>query len=339
MLNVSNFYARTIARELQLADDQWPSYTCGTGQSRSSILNDNQMPLSDFNRLLSNALRVSEDPGLGLRFGRHSNLLALGESGFAAIAAPNLIHALQALGDFSRLQADYMNLDVQVGLQHLSFRGEEHEPMGVTRRSQHEVFVLTIQNTLELILGRPFTEGQYYFAYPEPEYVSRYGGAFHSCCHFEAEQTGVDVPRGLSESPSPYYDKALWEQGRNRCIAMMQAYNDQRRQLHSHHILTLLRSQMPPLPSFSHTAKAMNLSERTLMRRLKEEGHSYRQLQSTVLAEWAHHYLTETALSVDAIGLQLGYQDSANFRRAFKRWQGCSASEYRQKHVSLNPKH
>lgn len=333
MPNVSNFYARTIARELRFNPDQWLAYVRGTGQTRDRILNENKMSLVAFNQLLSNALEISGDPGLGLRFGRHSNLLAMGESGFAAIAAPNLIHALQALGDFSRLQADYMNIDIQVGLKQLSFRGCEHQPMGVTRRTQHEVFVLTIQNTLELILGRPFAEGRYYFAYPEPEYVSRYREAFHSRCIFNAEQTGIDVPRELSESPSPYFDHVLWEQGRNRCVAMMQAYNDQHRQLHGHHILTALRSQVPPLPDLNQTAKSMNLSTRTLMRRLGEEGHTYRHLQNTVLAEWAHHYLTETALSVDAIALQLGYQDSANFRRAFKRWKGCSPSDYRQTHI------
>lgn len=330
MPSISNFFARTIARELQLTPEQWPDYTRHTRQTRASVTQQQRMPLDDFNTLLSNALSLSGDRGLGLRFGRHSNLLALGESGLAGLAAPNLLEALRALCDFSRLQADYMTMDIEVGLEQLSFRVREHEAIGNTRRTQHEVMILTIQNILEMVLGNAFTQGIYYFSYPEPAYSERYGEVYHSPCQFGAEETGVDLPRSLIDFPSPFYDPVLWEQGRSRCVALMQELNDSYSQLHSHHILMTLRSQVPPLPNLKAIAQSMHLSERTLIRRLSDEGYTYRQLQNTVLQEWAHHYLRETDLSVDAIALQLGYQDSANFRRAFKKWQGCSPSEYRQ---------
>ncbi|GAA5315104.1 MAG: ornithine utilization transcriptional regulator OruR [Candidatus Pelagadaptatus aseana] len=329
MPNISNFFARTIARELQLSPEQWSEYTGDTRQNRETVLTQQRMPLQDFVTLLSNALAISRDPGLGLRFGRHSNLLALGESGLAGLAAPNLLEALRALCDFSRLQADYMTMDIKVGLKQLSFRVREHEAIGITRRTQHEVMMLTLQNILEMVLGRPFTEGTFYFSYPQPPYCDRYREAYHSPCVFDADETGVDLDRSLIDFPSPFYDPVLWEQGRSRCIALMQELNNSQSQLHSHHILMTLRSQTPPLPSLKTIAHKMHLSERTLIRRLSEEGHTYRQLQTKVLQEWAHHYLRETDLSVDAIALQLGYQDSANFRRAFRNWQGCSPSEYR----------
>lgn len=333
MTSVSTFFARIIARELQLSTEQWSDYLQGTQQTHASITEQRQIPLCDFNTLLDNALRLSDDPGLGLRFGRYSNILALGESGLAIVSAPNLLEALRATEDFSRLSADYMELNIQVGLERVHFRACEHEPMGRTTRAQHEVFILSMQNTIEMVLGRPFTEGHYHFAYPEPSYADRYQDVFTGTCTFNAAETGLDIPWALMKSPSPYYDQVLWEQGRDRCVALMNEHKDNHKALYSQHILMTLRSQKPPLPDAGDIAQAMNLSTRTLMRRLDEEGSTYRGLKSRVLQEWAHRYLVDTDITVDALAAQLGYQDSANFRRAFKRWVGSSPAQYRSWHA------
>ncbi|HET8707420.1 MAG TPA: helix-turn-helix domain-containing protein [Pseudomonadales bacterium] len=39
-------------------------------------------------------------------------------------------------------------------------------------------------------------------------------------------------------------------------------------------------------------------------------------------------------LSVQEIAYTLGYNDVANFRRAFKRWEGVPPSEYRMKFLT-----
>jgi len=46
-------------------------------------------------------------------------------------------------------------------------------------------------------------------------------------------------------------------------------------------------------------------------------------------------FLENTRLSVDAIAAQMGFQDTANFRRAFKSWQGCSPGDYRARSSTL----
>ena len=75
----------------------------------------------------------------------------------------------------------------------------------------------------------------------------------------------------------------------------------------------------------------LTISERTLNRRLQAEGSSYRDLKSDALANWAQLYLDQTDKSVESIAATLGYQDTANFRRAFRKRTGCSPSEYRQR--------
>jgi AraC-like DNA-binding protein len=333
MPRISTLFARLIARELSPLGDPWPALLKGLQLEANQILQQPQMPLQDFNRLLENALEASNDPGLGLRFGRHPNLMMSGEAMFAAIAAPNLMEVMQAIGDFSRLQAEYIEMEVWVGLKKLRLRARETSSLDSTRRTQHEVMILSLQNAIELVLGRPFTEGRYWFSFPEPEYSKRYEEAFHCPCEFDADSSGIDIPRSLTQAPSPYFNQALWERGRNNSLALMTELNSRDRQLYSQHILSLLRGKRPPLPDLNEVARHLALSERTLLRRLHEEQQSYRDLRLQVVMEWADHYLCDTDTSVEAIAALLGYQDAGNFRRAFRRHFQCTPNEYRDQQI------
>ena len=79
------------------------------------------------------------------------------------------------------------------------------------------------------------------------------------------------------------------------------------------------------------TARLFHLTPRTLHRRLQEEGTSYKEILESVRHKLAVAHLKAGHLSVQEIAYTLGYTDMANFRRAFKRWEGVAPSDYRQK--------
>ena len=82
--------------------------------------------------------------------------------------------------------------------------------------------------------------------------------------------------------------------------------------------------------SFIHrSCQTFVLIRRSLSRKLKEEGTNYRNISNHIMEVRACGFLDNTRLSVDAIAAQMGFQDAANFRRAFKSWQGCSPGDYR----------
>ena len=83
------------------------------------------------------------------------------------------------------------------------------------------------------------------------------------------------------------------------------------------------------LPTREEAAAALFISKRTLARRLLKEGSSYRQIRDRLLSQQACIYLRNSQISVDAIASLLNYHDSANFRRAFKRWFNLSPHQYR----------
>jgi AraC-like DNA-binding protein len=82
---------------------------------------------------------------------------------------------------------------------------------------------------------------------------------------------------------------------------------------------------------FLHSPKLPNVCAypKKFKPKVKEEGTNYRNISNHIMEVRACGFLDNTRLSVDAIAAQMGFQDAANFWRAFKSWQGCSPRDYR----------
>jgi AraC-like DNA-binding protein len=76
-------------------------------------------------------------------------------------------------------------------------------------------------------------------------------------------------------------------------------------------------------------ARNLNMSARTLRRKLREENTSFRQLVDELRRDFALRYLRDTDLTVEDIAETLGFSDAANFRHAFRRWTNASPHEFR----------
>jgi AraC-like DNA-binding protein len=75
-------------------------------------------------------------------------------------------------------------------------------------------------------------------------------------------------------------------------------------------------------PSMAVCAKMLHVSPKTLTRRLSEEGTSFREIRDTLRKRLSNAYLKIRKISIQETAYMLGYSDSANFRRAFRRWLG-----------------
>jgi AraC-like DNA-binding protein len=81
--------------------------------------------------------------------------------------------------------------------------------------------------------------------------------------------------------------------------------------------------------SFDDVANTLNMSARTLRRKLREEHTSFRKLADDLRMDMAIKYLRDTDLTVEDIAEALGFSDAANFRHAFRRWTKAAPNEFR----------
>ena len=79
---------------------------------------------------------------------------------------------------------------------------------------------------------------------------------------------------------------------------------------------------MNKLPSKEEIAKELNISTRTLHRRLALEGACFQQLKNDYRYKLSAHYLTATELTVEEIAYKLNLCDASSFIHSFKKWSG-----------------
>jgi AraC-like DNA-binding protein len=82
-------------------------------------------------------------------------------------------------------------------------------------------------------------------------------------------------------------------------------------------------------PNQQQIADALHVSNRTLQRKLKEEGTSFMGLLQDTRLQLARKYLRQPSRSVVETSYLLGFSEPSTFSRAFKRWTGVAPAEFR----------
>lgn len=77
-------------------------------------------------------------------------------------------------------------------------------------------------------------------------------------------------------------------------------------------------------------ASDLNLTKRTLQRRLQSQNTNFAQLRDDLRFHYAIKYLIDDNLSVDLVSRALDFSDRTSFTNAFKRWTGLSPSTFRK---------
>lgn len=82
--------------------------------------------------------------------------------------------------------------------------------------------------------------------------------------------------------------------------------------------------------SIGHVADELNLSKRTLQRRLQQQSVNFAELRDQVRYHYSIEYLVKNRKSIDSISVALDFSDRTSFTNAFKRWTGMSPSTFRK---------
>jgi AraC-like DNA-binding protein len=120
----------------------------------------------------------------------------------------------------------------------------------------------------------------------------------------------------LLEMLDPQLDKALKEQRAQRSISEQVKWILKR-------LLTGAR------PDVSAVARELGLSDRTLQRRIDDDGTTFRKLLLEARQELAREYLNRPDIDVAEVAYLLGYEDSNSFYRAFRTWEGTTPAQLR----------
>jgi AraC-like DNA-binding protein len=166
-----------------------------------------------------------------------------------------------------------------------------------------------------------------HFKHPRPENIARHEKLFRCPVLFGQPQTALVYPRNYLELPLVAADSGLAQLLERHASEQLQRLG--RSALLRERVREFVRQDLTGKLTAEHMAKRLGMSPRTLHRRLVDEGITYRALVDDVRREMALHCLRDPQLSIGEVGYLLGFTTSAAFHRAFRRWTGTTATQYR----------
>jgi len=96
-------------------------------------------------------------------------------------------------------------------------------------------------------------------------------------------------------------------------------------------VVDVLKNRIGDSPlSIGHVSEELNLSKRTLQRRLQQQSVNFAELRDQVRYHYSIDYLVKNHKSIDGISVALDFSDRTSFTNAFKRWTGMSPSTFRK---------
>jgi AraC-like DNA-binding protein len=331
MENISPVYARFVLREILQRGIAPGDLLEGTSLTRHELETGGDISMEDFLTVLENGRSLSGNEQLGLVIGRHSKIIALGPIGAAAAIAPSVREGLQVLENYTRLHISYIRVQLSSSLQGLSVGFRYLQDTGNVERFHMETAMMLVQHYVETTTGQPLKTAAYRMSIAEPGYAGEYDKCLHSPVSFNWPRSSVELPADVLDLPSPYYNAEMWQRATQDLARRIKALEGREERPYTQYVEAFMRSCDPPLPDLASVAGRLHMSERTLNRRLQVEGTSFRTIRGEVQGAWARQHLLETNHSVEAIAASLGYQDAANFRRAFRKMEGCSPGEFRRR--------
>ncbi len=93
------------------------------------------------------------------------------------------------------------------------------------------------------------------------------------------------------------------------------------------------RSLAAGRPDIQVIASELGMSDRTLQRRLNEDGTNFKQLLTIARREQALLYLSDPTIDLKEVAFLLGYEEQNSFYRAFRLWEGDTPSHWRDNRI------
>jgi len=165
-------------------------------------------------------------------------------------------------------------------------------------------------------------------AFPKPPTANEYQRLLKGDIRWNQPRNRLYFSLADSLQPVVGYHPSLWQLFRELCGQLLDQqattvqFGDQ--------VKAKIAEIFPDHPPTLHeVADALHLTERSLQRRLKDEGTTFQDLLEEVRKGLALSLLGQKKLAVNEIAYLLGYAEPSVFRRAFKRWTGQSPRGFR----------
>lgn len=333
---VPTTYVRML---LQASDQAMDTLLAGTDLNEEYLRTHDYLLFEQVGLITKNLSNNEPEADWALRLGQILGVSAHGSLGFAALSAPTLAEGLDVFVRFVVIRAPYVRFEAAEYNGRYLLTIHDNVAIHGVRIHFHEMIVMVVQAYVEQLLGHKMTEGLYSFSYLAPDYADKYVKQVSGKYSFDPDNpTTISLPLSWASLASPLANESMYRSALLECheqLAQTTPLNDivsrvsNKLEAHFSRALAGQICDLPP-PQVEELAMQLNMAPRTLIRKLKNEGSSYRELLEICQKHAATSLLAGAKYTVADIASILGYRDAANFSRAFRRWFGTTPAVYRR---------
>jgi AraC-like DNA-binding protein len=269
---------------------------------------------------------LTGEAALGIYLGLQMQASAHGIVGFAAMSAGTVRDAILVAVRYMAIRTTALSVHTQVADDTATLVLVEHADLGSVR----EMYVLSIlvgfwQMGCKLA-GRNL-DLSFDLQFPRPDYYKRFEHALPPTRFDQPVNQIVLRDLTLLGTPISMADAASLRFARTQCEELLASMGLDGRLVPR--VRALLGRQEGASLSINDVAGTLRVSPRTFRRRLEAERVTFSALLDGERKRRAMLLVRSQELSIEEIGNRLGYQNVANFTRAFRRWTGKTPSAYR----------
>ncbi len=289
---------------------------------------DNPISFVQVGRLLRTCARETGCEHFGLLLGQLGNASTLGAPGFLIRNAPDVVTALNEaiinLDVHDRGATPFLEVGDEIAL--LGYAIQQPNIEGANQIGDTALAV--IWNIMRDLCGSRWLPLEVRFRRDKPDDVGVYRHYFQAPLRFNSQHNALTFPTAWLTKPVQLADPMLRQHFLQHIQNMRRFLDLDFRDKAYSALLTLVGPQPCTLGDL---ARHFAMHQRTLNRRLKDSGTSFRELHNEARHQTACQLLCDTRSSLENIASLLGYSDATAFNRAFTRWEGVPPALWRRR--------
>ena len=331
--SVSIHYLNIINNALERMGYESPDIKRLTEHFQEQEYYFNRVPLETLNNAWLSALKITKDPIIGLKVGEKIHPHDYGLLGQIMMNCNNLAEALESIlsVEFIINNLFVSKVIIENGVAVNRIHCHQYEAESIRQIIEQDISALInigvfVMNKDYGAHNRPI---EVHFRHKPAAKIEEYERILKTKVLFEQEYNQAVFPLGILDSP--IYNP-------NPRIAAL--LNDELQQLlqevENKDTMTLrvwrhFQSQDNTFQlDIENIAQHFNMTQRTLQRRLQQEGTSFQDELKSFRTLQAKQLLNSSSMSISEVAFAMGFNDNSAFHKAFKRWTGLTPNEFRQ---------
>lgn len=296
---------------------------------------DTQVTLGQELIAIENFVALSPcEAGLGVAVGKRLHVGAFGVWGFAILTSPTVRAGIETAIEYAKLSLAIADMKLEENPAELRLVFDMSSlPESIHAYILERHCYVAITFFREFLKEQQFSEFHIETTLDNKSYAEQLAKISNIDVAAGSDVNALIIPSAIVDRPVPKSDPVTQKFCIDQCKNLLERINGAIPPW-SRKVRDAVLESISTEQKIDDIAAKLSVTDRTLRRRLSEEGTNFRQVYTDARLTLAHELLQTARLSVEAVSWRVGYSEPASFVRAFSKRFGATPGEIRKRQAS-----